>query len=162
MNIYYVYQHRRNDTGKVFYVGKGKSKRCLQKTNRNKHWNNITNLTDYTIEILHENLSEEVACLIEIGLITKYKNEGLILCNYTIGGDGLSGYVHTDEAKIVMSRKKKGFKLSEDHKRKISESSKNKVISAEQRIKISNSLKGRKLSEEHKQKIRQSIVAKNS
>lgn len=29
MSEFYVYQHRRKDTGAVFYVGKGKDKRKL-------------------------------------------------------------------------------------------------------------------------------------
>lgn len=158
MNIYYIYQHRRKDTQEVFYVGKGKGNRCFSKHNRNNHWNSITNKTEYVVEILFENLSEELACFTEIGVITKYKKEGISLCNYTMGGDGLSGFKHSNKSKEIMSRNKKGFKLSEEHKKKISESSKGKVISEEQRKKISDSLKGRKLSEEHKQKLRKSKI----
>lgn len=144
MNIYYIYQHRRKDTGQIFYVGKGRGKRCFQKSNRNKHWHHITNKTEYAVEILFENLSEELACFTEIGIITKYKNDGIELCNYTIGGDGLSGHKH-----------------SEEHKKKISLSSKGKIITKEQREKISNSLKGRKLSLEHKLKIKESVKNRN-
>jgi hypothetical protein len=158
MDIYYIYQHRRKDTGQIFYVGKGKGKRCFQKSNRNKHWHNITTKTEYEVEILFDNLSEDLACFTEIGVITKYKKDGIELCNYTIGGEGTSGFKHSDKSKKVMSRKKKGFKLSEEHKNKISLSSKGKVISKEQREKISNSLKGKKLSEEHKLKIKQSLT----
>jgi hypothetical protein len=157
MSIYYIYQHRRNDTGEIFYVGKGKGKRGIQTNSRNKHWKNITAVTGYTVEILFENLEESVAFLVEIGLITKYKSEGKKLCNYTIGGDGRSGVKHNVQSKKIMSQKKTGIKLSDDHKRKISEASKGKVISQEQRKKISDSLKGRKLSDDHKRKIREGI-----
>ena len=158
MNIYYIYQHRRKDTGEIFYVGKGKGKRGIQKTSRNKHWKNITSITDYTVEVLFENLEESVAFLVEIGLITKYKSEGKQLCNYTIGGDGCSGLRHNIQTKNIMSQRKSGTKLSEEHKRKIGEAGKGKIISQEQRKKISDSLKGRRLTEEHKRKISISSV----
>jgi hypothetical protein len=52
----------------------------------------------------------------------------------------------------------KGYKPSEEHKRKLSESQKIRLSSNEVRIKISNALKGRKLSEEHKRKISENSV----
>jgi hypothetical protein len=160
MNIYYIYQHRRNDTGEIFYVGKGKQKRCFETTNRNPHWQNITNKTDYSIELLYENLTEDVANLVEIGLITKYKHEGVNLCNITIGGEGSSGHKHSIQSRKVMSEKKLGKKLTDEHKQKIGQSQIGKVITEEQKKKISQTLKGRKLSEEHKRAIRLGMKAK--
>jgi hypothetical protein len=157
MNIYYVYQHRRTDTGEIFYVGKGKQSRCFTTSNRNQHWVNITNKTPYTIEVLYDNLTEDVAKLVEIGLITLYKSQGLNLCNITIGGDGSSGLKHTLEARQVMSNKKRGRKLTDEHKSKIGQGNKGKVITEEQRKKISDSLKGKKLSEAHKKAIREGM-----
>lgn len=49
----------------------------------------------------------------------------------------------------------KGYKATEEHRRRLSESHKGKSPSKEQRMKISNSLKGRKLPEETKVKIRE-------
>ena len=46
-----------------------------------------------------------------------------------------------------------GSKMSEEHKRKISESNKGRVVSEEQKQTHSKKLKGRKLSKEHKRKI---------
>jgi hypothetical protein len=160
MNIYYIYQHRRKDTGQIFYVGKGKNKRCSQRSNRSKEWKNITNQTEYTIEILFENLPQNIALLVEIGLITKYKIEGIQLCNSSIGGQGPLGYKHPQISRELISRKRKGYKLSEEHKRKISSKRKGQLMSDEQKLQISNTLKGRKLSEEHKQKIRESLTKK--
>ena len=37
---FYTYFHTRNDTGKVFYVGKGKGRRAHE-PGRNPHWKNI-------------------------------------------------------------------------------------------------------------------------
>ena len=112
MNIYYIYQHRRNDTGQIFYVGKGTNKRCSQRSNRNKNWKEITNKTDYTIEILFENLPKEIAFLVEIGLISKYKTQGIELCNSSIGGQGPLGFKQTEICKKLISRNIKGFNLS--------------------------------------------------
>jgi hypothetical protein len=153
MNIYYIYQHRRIDTGEIFYVGKGKAKRCFETTNRNTHWQNIINKTDYSVELLYENLSEDVANLIEIGLITKYKHDGIKLCNMTIGGEGKSGHKHSIESKKVMSEKKIGRKLTEEHKQKIGQAHKGKTISDKQKKQISETLTGKKLSDAHKMAI---------
>lgn len=158
MSIYYVYQHRRADTGEIFYVGKGKNNRCFQTRNRNKHWKNIVNKTTYSVEILYDNLEEPVANLVEIGLIALYNSQGKVLCNVTLGGEGCSGFKHSIESKEVMAKKRLGIKLSDEHKRKIGESQKGKIISEEQRKKISESLKGKKLSEAHKRAIREGMA----
>lgn len=56
--------------------------------------------------------------------------------NHTEGGDGSSGYKHTEEAK-----------------QKISDIHKNKIVTKETRRKISEALEGRTLTEEHCKKI---------
>lgn len=40
-NSFYTYLHRRNDTGQVFYVGKGKGQRAHDKYKRSAHWKRI-------------------------------------------------------------------------------------------------------------------------
>jgi hypothetical protein len=52
---------------------------------------------------------------------------GYNLTNLTEGGQGGNGYKHTDESRIKMSISKKGRKLTEDHKQKISENVKQKA-----------------------------------
>ena len=63
-----VYRHIRNDTNNVFYIGIGNEKRPYRKDGRNKHWNNIVNKTDYSIEILCKNISVSDAKELEIFL----------------------------------------------------------------------------------------------
>lgn len=70
--------------------------------------------------------------------------------NLTNGGDGITGYKLTPEHKLKVSIANKGKRLSEEHKRKISEfmsSDKNpnigRVVSAETKEKISKANKGR-------------------
>ena len=87
-----VYQHRRLDTSEIFYVGIGKTiKRAYAKRNRNRHWYNIVNKTDYSIDILSENLTWKEACVQEIALICSIGRYDLrlgTLVNQTNGGDG--------------------------------------------------------------------------
>jgi hypothetical protein len=51
----YVYKHTRLDKNEVFYIGIGTDKyffRPKDKKRRNVYWQNITNLTDWTYEII--------------------------------------------------------------------------------------------------------------
>ena len=89
-----VYFHRRKDTNEVFYVGIGKTvARSKSKKGRNSYWHNIVNKVGYDIEIIHNKLSWEQACELEIKYIKDFgrKDLGLgILVNMTDGGDGAS------------------------------------------------------------------------
>lgn len=88
-----VYNHKRNDTGEIFYIGIGLSdKRAYSTKGRNKHWRHIVNKVGYSIEITHLNICREEAVVIEQYLITFYgradKKLGNLV-NMTDGGDGL-------------------------------------------------------------------------
>ena len=63
-NKFYVYCHKTLD-GKIFYVGKGKSKRAWSKSNRSKAWIEFTANNSYTVDIICENLSEEESLSLE-------------------------------------------------------------------------------------------------
>lgn len=92
--------------------------------------------------------------------------------NLTYGGEGITGYKHTDEMRRSISERNKGnkhslgFKHSEETKKRMSESRKGKRFpnrvsrgrlgqknSEETRRKISEARKGIKLTGEHRQKI---------
>ena len=81
---------------------------------RNEHFINIINKVDYKVEILYDNLTEQQALDLEketiynlvfnegYGIdIDGYRkpNEIKHLCNATFGGEGTSGYKHTEEWK---------------------------------------------------------------
>lgn len=178
--IFYVYEHIRNDTNEIFYVGKGSGDRCYKKIGRNQHWHNIVNYAGFTVRMIVEDISEDLALELEIELIKELRELGIPLVNYTDGGDGISGYKHTDEARAKMSEKKTGVKLepfSEEHKQKIGAamtgsnnprydkeitdehrarlvaSAKAKVFTDEHRRNLSKALTGRKHSEETRKKI---------
>ena len=178
--IYYTYAYLREDRT-PYYIGKGKGNRVYRRRNID-----IKPPKDKSrILILKNNLTEEEAFKHEVYMISVFGRKDLgtgILHNRTNGGDGTSGYTHSDEAKRKIGESQKGEKhhfygkpFSEEHKRKISESKKdknhpnygknlsektrrkiseaNRNPSEENRRKMSESKKGKLLSEEHKRKL---------
>jgi hypothetical protein len=91
--MYYVYEHLRPDTNEVFYVGKGKDYRANSTKNRNAYWKNIVNKAGgFTVNFVAKNINyEELAYFIEEERIDQLKRRGVILANFTLGGEGASG-----------------------------------------------------------------------
>jgi hypothetical protein len=174
----YVYRHIRLDKNEPFYIGigsdsDGKYTRSKSKKNRNNHWYNIVNCTDYKIEIMLDDLTWEEANEKEIELVAFYGRRDLnkgTLVNLTNGGDGVVGYKQSEETKKKRSESMKGKKTNEETIKKMSESRKNlyengyvspnkgKKQSEETKKKRSESLKGKKRPEDVK--IRISIANK--
>jgi hypothetical protein len=159
-----VYIHKKKDTNNIFYVGIGiNEKRAFSKRNRNIYWKNIVNKYGYDIEILFSGISYEEANLKEVELISKYGRIDLktgCLVNMTNGGDGVLGYVYTQEVKDKMSFLKKGTpspnlgkKMSKETKEKISNSKKGINLSEIHKKNIGLSNLGKKLSKEHIESI---------
>ena len=141
-NVFYVYVHKKSSDGSIFYVGKGKNKRAYSKTGRNSYWRNIVAKHGYTVEIVQNYLPEWLAFELESFLITEYKQCGYTLSNLTDGGEGVSGYTHSEEAKRKLSVILKGHKFNVG-----------RIPSLEARKKMSIAGKGRKRSEETKTKM---------
>jgi hypothetical protein len=96
MNTAYVYVHTRITTGVPFYVGKGTKKRIDGKNKRNKHWHNIVKKDGgFNSYKLAENIDDELAYLVEVEAIEKFKFCGYRLANRTNGGEGQLG-THTN------------------------------------------------------------------
>lgn len=154
-NNSYIYKHIRLDTNQVFYIGVGTGKnyaRAKEKFNRNKYWKNIINKTDYEVQIIIDNLSQENAYELEELIVSIYglKRKGGILCNMTEGGrGGQKGYSQSKESQIKRSNSLKGTVFTKERKENISNSLKNKIKSEEHCKNISKSLINRKLSESH-------------
>ena len=117
----YVYRHIRLDKNQPFYIGVGglsnfdNYNRANNKVYRSKWWKNIVSITDYNVEILFDGVSKEFALEKEKELISLYGRKDLnsgILVNLTDGGEGDSGYFHTEETKLKLSEIKKGRKPS--------------------------------------------------
>lgn len=85
--IYYIYKWYFKDTGKVFYIGKGKGRRYRDKKDRNDKFIKYVNKFDCTSEKIIENLTEQEAYEKEIELISYYKSIEQCECNFTPGGD---------------------------------------------------------------------------
>jgi hypothetical protein len=108
---YYVYAHRRNDTGNRFYIGKGRLRRAWLVNGRGTHWARIVARHGYTVEILSSGLSEKEAVEKEKELIAAHGRANVgtgLLINKTDGGDGISGYRHTQKTKMEMSARRGG------------------------------------------------------
>jgi hypothetical protein len=97
---YYIYAHYRNDTGEVFYVGKGEGNRHKSMQGRNAYWLNIVNAHGYKVEILQHFETEDEAFEAEKALIAELGRKDLskgLLVNMSDGGEGSSGSVRTPE-----------------------------------------------------------------
>jgi hypothetical protein len=176
-----VYCHKRPTDGSIFYVGKGCANRATRSDGRNNYWNNIVNKHGgFDVEIVAENLTEAEALKFEVVLIKGLRDAGVGLCNLTDGGEGVSGFRHSDEAKERMKitnkgKTKSGHRLSEEHRKKLClaklgrKQSKEhaqaaalarvgRVVSDDTRQKISQALTGKPISEEHKRKLMKPVI----
>lgn len=72
-NDYYVYLHRSNETGEVFYVGKGRNNRCKSPLSKTFKWEQIAS-KGFTIEFHSVGLSNSDAYAIELDLIKTLPN----------------------------------------------------------------------------------------
>ena len=93
--MFYVYEHIRNDTNAIFYVGKGKANRAYTQRNRNKHWHSIVNKVGFTVRFIVKDVDEELAYFAEEERIDQLKRLGIKLANINAGGAGVgSGNKH--------------------------------------------------------------------
>ena len=93
--MFYVYEHIRNDTNAIFYVGKGKKERAYRVNNRNQYWHNIANKTGFTVRFVVKDVDEELAYLVEQERIDQLEKLGIKLANICPGGKGVgSGDKH--------------------------------------------------------------------
>ena len=136
---YYVYLHCKPD-GAPFYVGKGSGKRSREfSISRSVHHRNTVakygrkNIRVYTFSCE----SQQQALADEANWISQLRAEGVPLVNITNGGEGPSGYVHTEQDRRRMSEKLKGNKrwmnrvLSDDARRRLADAVRGKKQSPE-------------------------------
>jgi len=112
-SVYYVYIYIIDGTEEVFYVGKGKDDRAY-KGKRNKFCEDMKKTHKWSVLIVEDELTEDQAFVLESELIAKYKNKGHRITNQTEGGDGISGYIMTNEIKEKISETSK-MKWKEDN-----------------------------------------------
>jgi hypothetical protein len=93
--LWYVYVDYRADDGKPFYVGKGDIHRVARKV-RNRHHKNVVAKHGLRRELVLETDDEQHSFHEEIRLIAELKTRDYYGgCNYTDGGDGVSGFKQT-------------------------------------------------------------------
>lgn len=115
---YFVYQHRRLDTGDVFYIGKGtrthknQYERAFIIRRRSKYWNSIVAKSGHVVELLADFFVESDAFDLERDLIASHRRtcDGGTLCNLTLGGEGHTGFPMSDAARKKLSAATSGEK----------------------------------------------------
>lgn len=111
---FYIYTHHKLTTGEIFYVGKGLGKRYRWK-HRSTWWKNIAIKHGVLIKIHKDCLQEWCAFEFEkemIALHGRQDDSSGNLINLTDGGDGVSGYTHTEKTRLLLSKSLTGRKLS--------------------------------------------------
>ena len=158
--IYGFYVHHRASTeglGVPFYVGKGPSSRAYSLKRNNKHHSYIVSSDgpkniQVTWTACH---SEKEALCKEIALIKLYRDLGIELVNVTDGGDGVSGWVPSEETRKRISQANKGRKwTSEESRKRLSDFRKNYKASEELKKKLSQAQRGKKMPPEAIEKTR--------
>jgi len=109
--------------GRLFYIGKGSGEqRAYYLSGRNNYWQKIVNKYGKPdVQILANWDTEEEAFDHERLLISCFRELGHKLANLTDGGDGTSGYKHTDQQRKKFSLARIGKPIhSKEFKEKIS------------------------------------------
>lgn len=139
---HYVYAHRRESDGTVFYYGKGKDRRAWSASGRNPHWRHIVKKHGWSVEILRAEMPEPCALALERALI--FRDRGYKLANLTDGGGGIPGWRHTPEAKAKIGAHWIGRKHTPKMREALAKYNATRVISDEHRAKMSAAAKARK------------------
>jgi hypothetical protein len=144
---YYTYAYLREDKT-PYYIGKGKGYRAYRKDRRIKPPKDKSRII-----FLKQNLTEEEAFKHEKYMISVFGRKDLgtgILHNRTGGGEGVSGFIHSEETKRKQSKAHRGEKnhnygktFSEEHRKKLSESGKGRTHSEETKRKQSEAHRGK-------------------
>ena len=132
---YYLYRHIRLDTNQVFYVGIGTKctenfrfektefRRAYAISGRGLFWKKITNKSNYKIEVFIESNDYRFIKEKEIEFINLYGRRDLgtgTLVNHTNGGDGVQGRIISEDERKKISNTLKGRPFKEERKRNIS------------------------------------------
>lgn len=113
---------------------------------------------DITFTVLESGLTDEEAREKEIELIASYGIDNLL--NVSTGGNGSPGFKHTDEFKKAVSQRHSGKFVSEETRRRISESNlgrKKRPRTEEEKLNLSIKLTGRIVSEETRKRQSQAL-----
>jgi len=152
---FYVYAHRKASSREIFYIGKGKGKRAFEE-DRNDLWKKTKKKHGLLVQILCSGLVESDA--FELEMLAIEMCGASKLTNMTLGGEGSSGFKHTQAARRKIGTALKGnqhlrnHKHSDETRTKMSESQKAR-ITPEDRARKSASMLGRVMTQEHRAKL---------
>lgn len=125
---HYIYVWYIEDTGDIFYVGKGRNDRYKNKSHRSDEFKRILNSNRCNVKILFNELNNEEACALEKEIIQKCKKAGHKLTNKTDGGESGNYFKKWSEEDKRYLREQTGKKnpnyghyWTEDMKREASE-----------------------------------------
>jgi len=132
-NVKYVTIYTLSDpeTDQVRYVGKT-IQPLLKRYSKHLSDPRINHRTCWIKSIINKGLLPKIEIIdivdaagweiMEIYWISQLKCWGFDLVNYTVGGDSLNGYVHSEETKLKLSIKQTGKKYSLQSRKKMSDS----------------------------------------
>ena len=145
-----VYEYRlpESEGGHTYYVGQGNYNRPYKSHPYRGHKRNtcIKPKDKNQIVIIKDNLTEQEAKALEIKLIAKHGRIDLgegYLINKTDGGEGTNGYIVSEETRKKMSESHKGKIFTEETRRRLSEAHKGKIITEESNRYMSEAKKGK-------------------
>lgn len=154
--------------GTPCYVGKGKGNRCEShfKRTHNRYLHRlIQKYGQLPVVIIRENLTECQAFETETAFIRAIgrRDTGTgPLLNFTDGGEGSSGYQHSDDVKIRLSEIARGRFQDPTERERISRVISELMKNPEARAKAGESKIGVSLSEEHRASLRRSAPKTHS
>lgn len=156
LRTYYTYVDITKDD-RPFYVGKGNKSR-LTAQERNDVWSNIVQKHGFKRRIVvFETLHEQWAFDKEVELIALFKTNmhrvGHWGANLTDGGEGSSGYKHTEHALKQMRAAKVGWKPSAELLKKASDANKGRKRSADAVKRSADAHRGQKRSLETRHRL---------
>jgi len=117
--IFYTYLHRRADDGEVFYVGKGAGTRAYRMESRSLWWRRVARKHGRVVEILAHWDDEAQALEHEKLLIACFQDLDAPLVNLTLGGEGTTGYRHSEQARRRISEGRKRSDAVKDQIRRL-------------------------------------------
>lgn len=108
---YYVYVHKKQTDGSIFYVGKGTGNRAYAIATRSERWHRVFRKHGRVVQIITSSLSEQCAFSLERAMIAYIGPDRL--CNMTLGGEGTSGRVPSLSQRQKCSVSNKGKRPSD-------------------------------------------------
>lgn len=123
MTEYYLYRHIRLDKNEPFYIGRGSKEersmayaRAICKKRRSSAWKDVFDKSEIRVDIVFKSFSKDCIVKKETEFINLYgrifNNTGTLVNLSTC--NGMTGYVHTESAKMKIKQKKIGVKTKSE------------------------------------------------